>query len=267
MRAVRPTRCTKADGSCGGSYCTTHPTSGMSKPLAATSVHSRHPAGRSVKSASTASRAACFMRPCRARSGRAAVSGSRASSAAYKSTHAHVRKYTMTLSFWCDRRKEISSPSFSVASTVTNWMSRLLGVFCPSDAAAAPDSNACCFGCETATLTRTGFRRPARASASTASVCVAENKPVRRWRGNRLMIWSSCAWKPMSSSRSASSRMSTSSLRVSRLVHRRMRSARRPGVPMRTCPAPALKAATSCAGSVPPTSKRLPTPGRVFRNG
>lgn len=93
-----------------------------------------------------------------------------------------------------------------------------------------------------------GFRKPARASAFTASVCVAlkrpawqegenakvllddntawqgirhtshadmermvvKGSPVRRCRGNLRMMESSCAWKPMSSSRSASSSTKTS---------------------------------------------------------
>jgi len=48
MRAVRPTRCTKAAGSCGASCCTIQCTSGMSRPRAATSVQNSAP-GRSHK--------------------------------------------------------------------------------------------------------------------------------------------------------------------------------------------------------------------------
>ncbi len=59
------------------------------------------PAGNAAKVASVASRAACFMRPCSAWTGSPAVAGSRASSVAYRSTHAHVRKYTMALSPGC----------------------------------------------------------------------------------------------------------------------------------------------------------------------
>ncbi len=43
MRAVRPTRCTNADGSCGASCCTIQCTSGMSSPRAATSVQKSAP--------------------------------------------------------------------------------------------------------------------------------------------------------------------------------------------------------------------------------
>mmetsp|Transcript_42806 Transcript_42806/g.84372 ORF Transcript_42806/g.84372 Transcript_42806/m.84372 type:complete len:223 (+) Transcript_42806:59-727(+) len=39
-RPARPTRCTNAAGSCGASNCTIQSTSGTSRPLAATSVHS-----------------------------------------------------------------------------------------------------------------------------------------------------------------------------------------------------------------------------------
>ncbi len=59
------------------------------------------------------------------------------------------------------------------------------------------------------TSTRTGFRSPARANSSTASVCVAEKRPVRRCLGSRAITAANCRWNPMSRSLSASSRTRT----------------------------------------------------------
>mmetsp|Transcript_34355 Transcript_34355/g.86881 ORF Transcript_34355/g.86881 Transcript_34355/m.86881 type:complete len:236 (-) Transcript_34355:113-820(-) len=168
-------------------------------------------------------------------------------------------------------------------------MRRLLGVFCvpaswPSWPAAWPSAPAApsfdpslrfwpslppgAAELVTATLTRTGLRRPARANACTASVCVAENRPVRRWRGRRAMMASSCARNPMSSSRSASSSTSTSSLRASSAdAARPMTSRMRPGVPTSTCAPCSRTRAVSSPASVPPTSSCAVTFWRVARKG
>ena len=66
IRAVRPTLCTNAAGSCGASNWTTQSTPGMSKPLAATSVHSKHPPAPDANRASACSRCDCFILPCNA---------------------------------------------------------------------------------------------------------------------------------------------------------------------------------------------------------
>lgn len=107
--------------------------------------------------------------------------------------------------------------------------------------------------------------------------------PVRRCRGRRCMIASSCALNPMSRRRSASSSTSTSTakgsgearftaarthsaahirdraalqgapprpVRRSIVAQRCMMSSKRPGVPTRTWPPLSLKAATSAAASL-----------------
>jgi hypothetical protein len=84
------------------------------------------------------------------------------------------------------------------------------------------------------TTTRTGLRRPMRMSSDEASVSVAEKRPVRRCFGRPERMRVRLAWKPRSSSRSASSRTSTSSVDV-RVTDRPLRdwrnSSSRPGVP------------------------------------
>lgn len=57
------------------------------------------------------------------------------------------------------------------------------------------------------TSTLTGFLNPALANSSTASVWVAEKRPVLRSFGRRDIISVSCFWNPISKSLSASSKI------------------------------------------------------------
>lgn len=62
-RAVRPTRWMYSLVSFGGSYCTIQSTAGMSKPRAATSVHSKMPDSALQNWKNTDVRLACFCLP------------------------------------------------------------------------------------------------------------------------------------------------------------------------------------------------------------
>ena len=66
-------------------------------------------------------------------------------------------------------RKCTRAGSFCSVSHTMYWMLRLLGVFWAAVAPAVGSAD---------TLRRTGLRSPARASACTASVWVAENRPA-----------------------------------------------------------------------------------------
>mmetsp|Transcript_4961 Transcript_4961/g.17245 ORF Transcript_4961/g.17245 Transcript_4961/m.17245 type:complete len:205 (-) Transcript_4961:428-1042(-) len=171
--AVRPTLCTNAAGSCGGSYCTIQSTSGMSSPRAARSVHRSTPPALAANAASTPSRCVCLSRPCSADNGRPLSAGARASAALKKSTHAHVRKYTIVFSCGCAWRKATSWSSFSSASHMRYESCSFEGVL--ASASSAPEevvtaSSVARAAAASRTTTRTGLRRPARASSASSSV-------------------------------------------------------------------------------------------------
>lgn len=63
-RAVRPTLWMYSLGSSGGSYCTIQSTAGMSRPRAATSVHSRIPVSALQNWKKVVVRFVCFCFPC-----------------------------------------------------------------------------------------------------------------------------------------------------------------------------------------------------------
>lgn len=69
------------------------------------------------------------------------------------------------------------------------------------------DSKLCSGLASVRTSTLTGFLNPALESSSTASVWVAEKRPVLRSFGKREMIDVICFWNPISKSLSASSKI------------------------------------------------------------
>ena len=135
-------------------------------------------------------------------------------------------------------------------------------------APAAVAAAAAAWAAASRTVTRTGFRKPARASSSTSSVWVAEKRPVRRCLGRRAMMALRVLTKPMERSRSASSRTKSSHRLTSMSLARCMTSSSLPGVPTSATAPFSAKARASAEASVPPTrSMGGATPGRVARNG
>uniref|UniRef100_A0A7C8YGL6 Uncharacterized protein n=1 Tax=Opuntia streptacantha TaxID=393608 RepID=A0A7C8YGL6_OPUST len=99
----------------------------------------------------------------------------------------------------------------------------------------------------------TGFLNPALESSLTASVCVAEKRPVLRIFGNRDIIEFIWLSNPISKSLSASSRIKTSRLRKSSISMRSMMSNNLPGVPINTFAPSSSIFLISFLTSLPPT--------------
>lgn len=117
----------------------------------------------------------------------------------------HLSDSTIKVEEWNQWKEKLNIYSVHWHALDRTSMWRPEGVFEDSDCFDVVRSFAAFVSARTSTLT--GFLNPALASSSTASVWVAENKPVLRSLGNWDMMEVNCFWNPISKSLSASSKI------------------------------------------------------------